>query len=102
VDHILRKHGKGIIGKQFATSRLANIMIDMFVLASTLSRVTQSIEENGPEKAAKEIEILETFAFQARRRMRENYKQIDSNVDEEIKDLATYLTQEEKYTWDIL
>src|SRR5207245_2919999 len=40
VDMILRKHGKGIIGKQFATSRLANNMIDMFVLACVLSRVS--------------------------------------------------------------
>ena len=27
-DRILRKHGKNIIGKQFATSRLADVMID--------------------------------------------------------------------------
>ena len=31
-DRILRKHGKDIIGKQFATKRLADIMIDLFVL----------------------------------------------------------------------
>ncbi len=102
VDRILRKHRKGIIGKQFATSRLANIMIDMFVLGCVLSRVSQSIEEKGREAAAKEVEILDTFAFQALRRMRENQEQIDRNVDEEIKDLSAFVTQEEKYTWDIL
>lgn len=102
VDQILRKHGRGIIGKQFATSRLANIMIDMFVMACMISRVSQSIEENGPEKAAKEVEILQTFAFQARRRMKDNQKQIDRNVDEEIKSLAVHATEAEKYSWDIL
>jgi hypothetical protein len=102
VDRILRKHGKNIIGKQFATSRLANIMIDMFVLACMISRVSQSIEENGPEKAAKEVEILNTFAFQAKRRIKDNQKQIDRNMDEEIKSLAVHVTEQEKYGWDVL
>ena len=50
-DRLLRKHGKGIIGKQFATRRLADVMIDLFVLAAVLSRVTASIEKRGAEKA---------------------------------------------------
>ena len=29
---ILRKHGKGIVSKQLASKRLAEIMIDLFVL----------------------------------------------------------------------
>ena len=102
VDTILRKHGKNIIGKQFATSRLAAIMGDMFVLACVLSRVSQSLEEKGTEGAKNEVAILNTFAFQAKRRMRESYKQIDMNVDEEIKELADFVTNEEKFTWDIL
>jgi acyl-CoA dehydrogenase family protein 9 len=102
VDTILRKHGKNIIGKQFATSRLAAIMGDMFVLACVLSRVSQALEEKGTEGAKNEVAILKTFAFQAKRRMRENYKQIDMNVDEEIKELADFVTNEEKFTWDIL
>lgn len=102
VDRVLRKHGKGIIGKQFATSRLANIMIDMFAIACMISRVTQSLEEKGAEGAAKEVEILQTFAFQARRRMKDNQKQIDRNMDEEIKSLAVHATEAEKYSWDIL
>ena len=36
-DKILRKHGKGISGKQFDSDRLAEIMIDLFVMASTIS-----------------------------------------------------------------
>ena len=102
VDTILRKHGKEIIGKQFAISRLALIMVDMFALACVLSRVTQSVEEKGVEGAKSEMKILETFAFQSKRRMRENYKQIDINVDEELKEIATKLSKEEKIPWDIL
>ncbi len=81
-DRILRKHGKNIIGKQFATKRLAEIMIDLFVLACTLSRVQASIESNGVEKAAKEIEILQMFAREARVSMKQNFRRIDNNDDD--------------------
>jgi hypothetical protein len=102
VDRILRKHGKNIIGKQFATERLAAIMIDMFVLACTLSRVSQSIEDKGLEAAQKEIQIMETFAFQANDRMLNTHRKIDENIDENIKDIAVYICDNEKYVWDNL
>jgi acyl-CoA dehydrogenase family protein 9 len=101
VDKLLRKHGKGIIGKQFATSRLANIIMDIFTLACVLSRVTQSIEEKGVEAANKELEIAHAFGVQAQRRIRENLRQVDKNVDEIVKDLSEYAVGEERYTWDI-
>lgn len=101
-DRILRKHGKAIIGKQFATKRLADIMIDLFVLACVISRVTSSIEENGAEKAAKEVEILNVFAGQVRRRTKSNFGKIDDNDDELIKSLADHALQSEKYAWDTL
>src|SRR5690606_2278568 len=37
-DRLLRKHGKKIIGKQFASRRLADVMIDLFALACVLAR----------------------------------------------------------------
>jgi alkylation response protein AidB-like acyl-CoA dehydrogenase len=101
-DRILRKHGKAIIGKQFATKRLADIMIDLFVLACVLSRVSTSIQENGEAGAAKEIEILNVFAGQVRRRTRGNLGKIDDNDDELIKSLADHALANEKYTWDTL
>lgn len=102
VDRILRKHGKDIVNKQFATKRLADIMIDLFVLASVISRVSASLTEKGKEKAAKEVEILGVFAGQASRRIRSNFGKIDDNDDELIKSLADHAFAEEKYSWDIL
>ncbi|MFZ9595242.1 MAG: acyl-CoA dehydrogenase family protein [Bdellovibrionia bacterium] len=99
-DRILRKHGKNIIGKQFATKRLADIMIDLFVLAAVLSRVHTSIEKNGLAQAEKEIEILKVFAGQVRRRTKSNFGKIDDNDDELIKSLAVHAFENEKYSWD--
>jgi alkylation response protein AidB-like acyl-CoA dehydrogenase len=101
-DRILRKHGRSIIDKQFATRRLADIMIDLFVLASVISRVDSSIRENGADKAKKELEIVTVFARQAERRIKTNMDEIDNNVDESIKSLADHAFEHEKFSWDTL
>lgn len=100
VDRILRKHGKNIIGKQLASRRLANIMIDLFVLACVLSRVNSSLSEHGSEGAAKEVDILKIFANQAQRRVRHNFSLIDINDDEMIKGIAVHAFENEKFVWD--
>ncbi len=102
VDRILRKHGKAIVEKQFATRRLADIMIDLFALACVISRVSTSITDKGKEKAAKEREILEVFCGQVSRRVRSNFGKIDDNDDELIKSLADHAFQEERFVWDNL
>lgn len=101
-DRILRKHGKNIIGKQFATKRLADIMIDLFVLASVLSRVDSAVKSQGAEKSKKELEILEVFAGQVRRRTKGNFNKIDDNDDELIKSLADHAFENERYVWDTI
>lgn len=100
VDRILRKHGKEIVDKQFATRRLADIMIDLFVLACVLSRVSAAIEEKGEDGAAKEIEIAQVFTGQVQRRVRGNFNKIDNNDDELIKSLADHALQAEAFSWD--
>ena len=99
-DHILRKHGRDIIGKQFASRRLADILIDLFVFASVLSRVSTSVTANGAEAAAQELEILEVFSTQAGRRIASNLARIDDNVDEAMKSIAGHALDVEGYSWD--
>lgn len=101
-DRLLRKHGKDIINKQFATKRLADIIIDLYVLGCVLSRVNTSIEDNGIEGAAKEIEILNVFAGQTRRRIKGNFGKIDDNDDDLITSLADHALEIEGFKWDNL
>ncbi len=101
-DRLLRKHGKNIIGKQFATRRMADVMIDLFALACVLSRVTDAIERNGPDAAAKEVEIAKVFAGQVKGRALRNFRKIDANDDEYIKSLAEHAYAEGGYRWDLL
>jgi len=101
-DRILRKHGKNIIGKQLATKRLAEIMIDLFVLACTLSRVQATIDAKGVDKAAREIDILRLFTREARVRMKRNFRRIDNNDDEVLKALADDAFEVERFRWDTI
>jgi alkylation response protein AidB-like acyl-CoA dehydrogenase len=101
-DRILRKHGKNIIGKQLATKRLAEIMIDLFVLANTLSRVQASIDARGVAKAKCEIDILHIFTREARVRMKQNFRRIDNNDDEMLKALAEDACAVERFRWDTI
>jgi alkylation response protein AidB-like acyl-CoA dehydrogenase len=101
-DKILRKHGKGIIGKQFASHRLAQIMISLFVLACTISRVQASIDANGVDGATTEIDILRAFARDARVRIKHNFRRIDSNDDEIMKSLAEQAFEAEGFRWDTI
>jgi acyl-CoA dehydrogenase family member 9 len=102
VDRILRKHGRSIIDKQFATRRLADIMIDLFVFGCVLSRVDATIRKQGATKSTRELDIVSTFAGQARKRIRHNVSEIDSNEDEQIKALADHAFEIEKYAWDTI
>ncbi len=101
-DRILRKHGRAIIEKQFATRRLADIMIDLFVLSCVLSRVDAAVRAKGVEAARAERDILHTFAGQARRRIATTIAEIDDNEDESIKALADQAFELEKFGWDTL
>jgi alkylation response protein AidB-like acyl-CoA dehydrogenase len=101
-DKILRKHGKAIIGKQFASYRLAEIMIDLFVMASTISRVQASIDAKGLDDAALEIDILASFSRAAKSRIKKNFERIDNNDDEIRKALADDAFEAEKFRWDTI
>jgi len=102
VDRVLRKHGKNIIGKQFASSRLANIMIDLFVLGCTLARVSKAIENHGAVASARELEILQVFTGQAIDRIDANFQHIDMNDDALVKSLADHAFDAGEFTWDNL
>ncbi len=101
-DRLLRKHGKRIIEKQLATARLADIMIDLFVLGCVLSRVANSLEKHGAAGAEREMEIAQAFANRVRRRVKSNIEEIDDNADEQVKGLADHAFDLERFQWDTM
>jgi alkylation response protein AidB-like acyl-CoA dehydrogenase len=101
-DRELRRYGKEIIGKQFVSKRLADVLIDLFVTACVLSRVTASLEKLGDKGAAHELEIARVFARAARSRIRGNLHRVDSNDDALVTSLADDALEREAYGWDLM
>jgi hypothetical protein len=102
VDRVLRKHGRNIIGKQLASRRLADAMIDMFVLACTLSRVNSALVASGEEKTQQQIQILDVLSDEVRRRVRQNFESVDRNEDESLKAIADHAFDLERFGWDTI
>lgn len=98
-DVLLRRHGKGIINKQIALQRAADVVIDLFVGLCVLSRVS-SMDADDSEQYRQAISIAHLFSHQAKRRMNRNLRAMLHNEDESAKSLADYIYDVEGYPWD--
>jgi alkylation response protein AidB-like acyl-CoA dehydrogenase len=101
-DRVLRRHGKAIIDKQFALRRIADILVDQFVLACVLSRVQAALDSKGEAKSAHELSLLKVVARRVRGRVRGNFRRMDVNDDEIVKELADDAFEREAYGWDAI
>ena len=77
-------------------------MIDLFVMAATISRVQASIDAKGVDGAALEIDILKTFTRAAKVRIKRNFRRIETNDDEMLKTLADDAFEAEGFRWDTI
>jgi len=103
-EAVLRRHGKEIIEKQFATRRLGDIAIDLIAMLAVISRTTSLIQSRGStEKCANEMNMCFAFCSDAYRRIRTNFEAATGrNNDEELKAVADHLMKVGKYENDIL
>ncbi len=99
-DRVLRRHGRAVIDQQIALRRLADVLVDLFVLAAVMSRVNAAVEDRGAEAAARELDILRVFARRARWRIRGNFRRVDVNDDDLVKSLAGDAIEREGFGWD--
>ncbi len=82
-ETLLKKYGKGVIGKEYHQERLANIAIDLYASLAVLSRATASIAKQGSEKAAAETRVARAFVEGAKYRIVGHLKEMDKNRDAE-------------------
>lgn len=102
VDKMLRRHGKNIAEMQYTQKRVADIAIDLYAIASCLSRTTRAIEKRGEEGARREIDLLTVFARTADKRLAENVAAFEENDDELRKAIAHKACADGGYPLDIL
>jgi acyl-CoA dehydrogenase family member 9 len=87
-ESLLREHRKEIIERQFAQKRLAAAIADIYGQFAVLSRVTNIFEDQGVEPSGQERYIADTFCARASRRVRSQFRQIESNDDDRITAIA--------------
>src|SRR5205823_3480782 len=87
-ESLLRKHGKGIIQKQFQLKRLADAVADIYAQVAVLSRVTAIFDEHGVEPSGQERYIAETFCQRAAGRVGTQFDHIERNDDERVVAIA--------------
>jgi alkylation response protein AidB-like acyl-CoA dehydrogenase len=101
-ETVLRRYGKEIVEKQFATRRLADIAIDLFAMCATISRTTLLIQRRGLAACTQELNMTFAFCQEAKRRIRGNLRASQKNNDEELKAVAEHVLSVGKYQLDVL
>jgi acyl-CoA dehydrogenase family protein 9 len=101
-EAVLRKHGKEIVEKQFATRRLADVAIDLLAMSAVVARTTHLIGKRGSRACMNEIDMTNAFCQDAIRRIRANFRAAQRNNDEEIKAVADRAMAEGGYLNDVL
>jgi acyl-CoA dehydrogenase family protein 9 len=100
VDKVLRRHGTEIAEMQYTQRRIADLAIDLFGVAATLSRTTRALEKKGEEGARREMNLCAAFANAAEKRMKGIVASFDENDDELLKGIATRAYGDGGYPFD--
>jgi alkylation response protein AidB-like acyl-CoA dehydrogenase len=102
VEGVLKRYGKGIIGQQIVSRRLADVAIDLFVGMCLLSRVSSMIAEKGDAATVDERRIARIFTYEAKNRVAANLKSLHRNADEDVVALAQSMFARGAFPWDVL
>jgi acyl-CoA dehydrogenase family protein 9 len=100
VDKVLRRHGTEIAEMQYTQRRVADLAIDLFGVAATVSRTTRALERKGEEGARREMDLCAAFANAAEKRMKGIVASFDENDDELLKGIATRTYNDGGYPFD--
>src|SRR5467141_4287708 len=101
-ESVLRRHGRQIVEKQFATRRLADVAIDLIGMLAVISRTSAIIERRGVAKSENELNMALAFCTDAHHRVHQSFHAASHNNDEEIKSVADHSLEVGKYENDIL
>jgi acyl-CoA dehydrogenase family protein 9 len=87
---------------QYTQKRVADVTIDLYAIASVISRTTRGIERRGEEGSRREIDLASVFVTSAKRRLAENVAAFDENDDELRKAIAQRTCTDGGYPLDVI
>jgi acyl-CoA dehydrogenase family protein 9 len=101
VEKVLRRHGKEISEMQYVQRRVADIVIDLFMMIASMSRASAALHARGPE-AEPEARLCRAVCERASARIKRNVRMFDDNDDELLKSIAKDAYDAMAYDHDIL
>jgi acyl-CoA dehydrogenase family protein 9 len=75
------RYRERVVEHQFVLERLANMAIELYARAATISRTQSVIDRQGARVATHEIELCGLFSVESGRRFRANREALDSKED---------------------
>lgn len=80
-DRAIMRHRGQIVDRQFVLERLANMAIELFAAAATISRTQSIIEREGPDQSDVAVQLCGLFCVESGRRFRDARNSLDSSED---------------------
>jgi acyl-CoA dehydrogenase family protein 9 len=81
-EDAVRQHKEALVSRQFVLERLANMAIELFARAATISRTQKAIDTGGAQASAHEISLCGLFCVESGRRFRANRNALDAREEE--------------------
>lgn len=101
VEKKLRQHGKLISEMQFVQRRVADIVIDLYLMVACIARTTAELAEKGPG-AEREARLCRAVCGRAAGRIKRNIRNFDDNDDELLKQIARDAVDAAQYPFDVV
>jgi hypothetical protein len=102
-ERAITKYRRELPERQLVVERLANMAIDLYATAATISRTQRLIEQRGADAVTHEIALADLFCVTAGRRFRENRLSLsgrEDEVDETRRRIATSMREAAGYRVD--
>lgn len=80
-DRAIMRHREQIVDRQFVLERLADMAIELFATASTLSRTQSIIDRDSRDRADVAVQLCGLFCVESGRRFRDARNSLDSSED---------------------
>jgi acyl-CoA dehydrogenase family protein 9 len=101
VEKVLRRHGKNISEMQYVQRRVADVVIDLFMMIACMSRASAALTAQGPA-AEPEARLCRAVCSRASQRIKRNIRMFDDNDDELLKSIAKDAYDAMEYEHDVV
>ncbi len=104
VENALIKYGKKIIDHELPQKRLANMVIDLYVMIAVMSRTTSILNNDKVDKAKKEyvLSLSKITLKESRQNFINNLKGMTSNEDKTVATASKHVCDNDGYGLDII